>query len=106
MPAALAPEAPELALLPAELRAVAIAMESELPWRIYTPLAPLPAFAAQPLPRAPELAPPEPEPQQKQKPVVLSALLYAGWQVLLGAVFGVGVVVAMGVGLLVLSLIP
>jgi hypothetical protein len=104
MPAALAPEAPELALLPEELRAVAIAMESELPWRIYTPLAPLPAVAAQPLP--PELVPPEPERQQKQKPVVLSALLYAGWQVLLGAVFGVGVVVAMGVGLLVLSLIP
>jgi hypothetical protein len=90
----------ELSLVSPALRDVTVAASAEVPWRIYTPLAPQGPVAPPQPPDIPRL-----RPRHKQTSLVGGTVTYAAWQVFVGAVFGIGVIVALAVGVMLLSLI-
>jgi len=90
----------ELSLVSPALRDVTVAASVEVPWRIYTPLAPQgPVTPPQP-PDIPKL-----RPRRTQTSLLGGTVTYAAWQVFVGAVFGIGVIVALAIGVMLLSLI-
>ena len=86
---------PELVLVGADLRAEAIASLPERPLELYVrrDIVVLPAPRAEPVPPPPSI----------DAAFIARILVYSAWHAVLGALLGVGVVLAVALGLLLLS---